>query len=159
MSMLISQPSSLGKSVQIVWSCMAQPGQLLVYGRDCVAKAKACAEIIFTRLRTGGVELAQSNVECLGASDGVPGVTAPPADLREVMLRVTVRDPRREAVERFTREFAPLATSGPAGLAGYTAARGSVRPVFSYWPTLVPKHLVEPRCEVKTAEQWSKGGT
>jgi hypothetical protein len=67
---------------------------------------------------------------------------------------LAVHDPRREAVERFTREFAPLATAGPAGLAGYTQARGEVRPVFAYWPTLVPRALVPPQFAVRTASQW-----
>jgi hypothetical protein len=130
-------------------------GQLLVYGSDCVAKARACAEMILARLRAAGVEPARSHVECLGAGEGVPGLASPPSGLREVMLRLTVADPRREAVERFTKEFAPLITSGPPGLAGYAAGRPAVRPVFAYWPTLVPKDLVAARCEVRPAGRWT----
>jgi hypothetical protein len=130
-------------------------GQLLVYGRDCVAKAHRSAEIIFGRLRAAGLTFDATHMECLGAGEGVPGLTPAPDDLREVVLRLSVRDERREAVERFTREFAPLATAGPAGLAGYTAARGTVRPVFAYWPTLVPRELVEPHVEVRTAREWA----
>ncbi|HEX4148978.1 MAG TPA: acyclic terpene utilization AtuA family protein [Pirellulales bacterium] len=128
--------------------------QLLVYGRDCTAKARSCAEIIFARLRASGYSFADAHVELLGAGEGVPGVFSPPADLREVMLRITVRHADRAAVERFTREVAPLATAGPAGLAGYTAARGVVRPVFAYWPTLVPKELVPWQVEVRAARDW-----
>ncbi len=132
-------------------------GQLLVYGDDCVAKARECGRIILERLRAAGYEYERSLVECLGAGEGVPGLVAsPPSNLLEVMLRVTVHDARREAVERFTREFAPLATAGPAGLAGYTAARSTVRPVFAYWPTLVPQSVVKTNVEVATAESWSK---
>jgi hypothetical protein len=130
-------------------------GQLLVYGRDCTVKAQAAAELVFQRLQSAGYVLAQSNVELLGAGDGVSGLTPAPADLREVVLRITVRDPRREAVERFAKELAPLITSGPAGLAGYAQGRPIVRPVYSYWPTLVPKDRVEPRLEVRTAAQWA----
>jgi hypothetical protein len=72
------------------------------------------------------------------------------------MLRITAYDQRREAVERFTKELAPLVTSGPAGIAGYAAGRPQVRPVFVYWPTLVPKRLVTPAVEVRTAAEWSK---
>jgi hypothetical protein len=71
-----------------------------------------------------------------------------------VVLRLSVRDKRREAVERFTKELAPLATSGPAGLAGYAAGRSPVRDVLAYWPTRVPKRLVEPRVEVRPAREW-----
>lgn len=130
-------------------------GQLLVYGRDCVAKARECGRIILSKVRQAGYELARTNVELLGAGQGLPGMHQPPEDLREVMLRVTAHDPRREAVERFTKEFAPLITAGPAGLAGYASGRSSVRPVFAYWPTLVPKSLVTPAVQVQAAREWT----
>ena len=129
-------------------------GQLLVYGSDPVGKAHACADLVTARVRAAGFELEKVHVECLGAGDGVPGLHAPPRDLREVVLRLSVRDSRREAVERFTREIAPLVTSGPAGLAGYAAPRGNVREVFSYWPTLIRQDLVQPRVEVRRAPDW-----
>ena len=71
-------------------------------------------------------------------------------------LRLAVHDPRREAIEYFTKQFAPLITSGPAGLAGYAAGRPQVRPVFAYWPTLVPKTLVPSHVEVRSAQEWTK---
>ncbi len=70
------------------------------------------------------------------------------------MLRLTARDARIAAVERFTQELAPLITSGPPGLAGYAAPRGSVHPVYAYWPTLVPKELVTPRVDVRPVRGW-----
>ena len=54
-----------------------------------------------------------------------------------------------------SKEFAPLITSGPAGLAGYASGRPQVRPVFAYWPTLVPKELVPARVEVRKAREWT----
>ncbi len=132
-------------------------GQLLVYGRDCQAKARECARLIFERLKHAGVVLEHQQVELLGSGQAVPAVHAPPADLNEVLLRISVRDSRAAAVERFTREIAPLATAGPAGLAGYTAARGTARPVYAYWPTLVPKALVQGVVEVRPASQWAAG--
>jgi hypothetical protein len=129
-------------------------GQLLVYGPDCVTKARASAAMALARVERAGFVLDDTLVECLGAGAGVPGLRPPPADLRETLLRITVRDSRRAAVERFTRELAPLITSGPPGLAGYTAAATSVRPVFAYWPTLVPKVLLTPRWEVRLAREW-----
>ena len=129
-------------------------GRLLVFGHDCVAKAYECARLIWGNLRSAGYEYARTNVELLGAGAGVPGLQKPPRDLQEVVLRLAVHDSRRDAVERFTREFAPLATSGPAGLAGYTQARGEVRPVFAYWPTVVPRELATPQLIVKRAEEW-----
>ena len=130
-------------------------GQMLVYDARPVEKARSCAEMIFARLKAAGCLYARTQVECLGAGESVPGLHLPPQGLREVLLRISVHDPSREAVERFTKELAPLATSGPAGLAGYASGRPQVRPVFAYWPTLVPKSLVTPRVEVQTAAAWS----
>lgn len=131
-------------------------GQLLVYGLDCPEKAQACGEMILQRTAAAGFPLARTNIELLGQGAGVPGSWfwrkyQPPGEL---MLRVTVHDPNRAAVEHFTREIAPLITSGPAGLAGYASGRPQVRPVFAYWPTLIPKHLVRPQIRVQTAERW-----
>jgi hypothetical protein len=136
-------------------------GQLLVYGRNCVAKAHACGEIIRRRLSRAGVELEHFHVECLGSGDGVPRELRKKApgsaggyDANEVVLRITARDSRREALERFAKEFAPLITSGPPGIAGYAAGRPQVRPVYAYWPALVPKELVGSQVEVRTAREW-----
>lgn len=123
-------------------------GQLVVYGPDCVSKARAIAGMIEARVRSAGFRLNDYHVECLGAGDAVPGLHAPPTNLREVVLRIGVHAYDRAAVERFTREFAPLITSGPPGIAGYASGRPDVRPRFSYWPTLVPKSLVTPQVEI-----------
>jgi hypothetical protein len=129
--------------------------QLLVYGTDCVAKANAAADMVFARVKSAGYELGETLVELLGANHGVPGLHKPSRAQREVVLRMTVRDPRRDAVERFTKEVAPLITSGPAGLAGYAAGRSRVRPVYAYWPALIPKDRVEVRIETKAAKHWA----
>jgi hypothetical protein len=117
-------------------------GTLVIAGPGAAAKARRCGEIILERLRRAGIEPEASNIECLGAGDCVPGVVGTTADPSEVVLRVTVRDARRAAVERFSKEFAPLVTSGPPGVTGYTTGRPPVREVFAYWPALIPKDAV-----------------
>jgi hypothetical protein len=126
-------------------------GLLAVVGRGAQAKAHAAGWIVLERVRRAGFELAESLVECLGGGDVVPGVLRSAGPLFEVVLRVTVRDPNRAAVERFCREFAPLVTSGPSGIAGYATGRPSPRPAFAYWPALVPRALVEDLVDVRTA--------
>jgi hypothetical protein len=134
-------------------------GLLLVYGPDCVVKARACGQMILDRLAAAGFTLEASQIECLGAGDSVPGThsvryTDRQFSPREVVLRVTIRDSRREAVERFTAEFAPLITSGPPGLAGYASGRSAVRPVFAYWPTLVSRDFIKFQVDVRDAAGW-----
>jgi hypothetical protein len=152
-------PQTLKVSLAYAAGYMAS-GQLLVYGRDCQAKAQACAEIIRAKLASAGYHYDAFHVELLGAEAGVPGLAALAsasfayAAQRELILRLTVRHPERAAVERFTKEFAPLITSGPAGLAGYASGRSPARQVLAYWPTLIPRELVRPEVETRAAKAW-----
>jgi hypothetical protein len=119
----------------------AAAGTLVVVGPRAAAKARRAGELVLRRLKRAGAEPQQALVECLGAGDGVPGVT-PPADAPEVVLRLAVRDPRKAVVERFTKELAPLVTSGPPGVTGYTGGRPPVREVLAYWPALIARDEV-----------------
>jgi hypothetical protein len=117
-------------------------GELLVSGPRADEKARVCASIVVARMRSAGVVLDEMMHEVFGDAQSA------------LVLRIAARDERREAVELFTKQFAPLITSGPAGLAGYARGRPQVRPVYAYWPTNVPRALVKPRCEVRTAAEW-----
>ncbi|MBA4063529.1 MAG: hypothetical protein C0501_07405 [Isosphaera sp.] len=119
-------------------------GTLVIAGPDAVGKARRSGAVLLERLRHAGFTFAATNVEVLGAGDCVPGVVEVVSDPPEVVLRVAVRDPRRAAVERFTKEFAPLVTAGFAGTTGYTTGRPPVREVFAYWPALVKKSCITP---------------
>ena len=72
----------------------------------------------------------------------------PSADLAEVQLRVGVRGPDRAAVERFTKEIAPLILTGPPGVTGFAGGRPKTEEIVAYWPALIPKAEIEPRVEV-----------
>jgi hypothetical protein len=122
-------------------------GMLLVRGVDALAKAQAASQMVLDRLAMANSAPQRENV-------GVEYLGARNTEANEVVLRLSLRDARREVVERFTREIAPLITSGPAGLAGYAAGRPTVRPVYAYWPTLVPRALVPAHVEVRTAQEW-----
>lgn len=119
----------------------ASSGTLLLFGPDAVEKARLCGSMILDRLRRAGMVPEHHWIECLGAGDCVPGVVGA-AKPPEVVLRVAARDSRRPVIERFTKEFAPLVTSGPPGVTGYTTGRPPVREVFAYWPALIAKNAV-----------------
>jgi hypothetical protein len=123
-------------------------GTLVIAGPQAVRKARLCGDIILDRLRRAGVAPQHSHVECLGAGECLPLLDPSRPDPPEVVLRVSVRDARRAVVERFTRELAPLVTSGPPGVTGYTTGRPAVREVFAYWPALVAKSAAVPRVEM-----------
>ena len=151
-------PSDNFKLVGVYRDGWTASGMLAVVGRHAEAKARAAGELVLERVRRAGVTLAASLVECLGAGDVAPGVLPPASPPFEVVLRVTVRDGTRAAVERFCRELAPLVTAGPPGIAGYASGRPAPRTAFGYWPALVPRSLVEPQTQVlvRPASEWAK---
>jgi hypothetical protein len=139
-------PDTLKVSISYRDGFMAS-GTLVIAGPDAVAKARLAGEMLLARVRRAGFDLARTSIECLGAGDCVPG-SRQANDPPEVVLRVAVHDPRRAAVERFAKEFAPLVTSGPPGVTGYTTGRPPVREVFAYWPALVDRTVCPHRVEV-----------
>jgi len=134
-------------SAAIVDGFMAS-GELTIFGERAVEKARVAGASVLERLERAGVEFESTRVEVLRTGDAVPGTGHGRADAMEVGLRVTVRDPERDKVRRFSRELASLITAGPPGTTGYAGGRPKVRDVLSFWPALVPKAWVETRIEM-----------
>lgn len=125
-------------------------GQLTISGPEALAKARACAEIVFARLALDGVVFApeESSVEFLGTGVCHAGIV-PPADPPEVVLRIGVKSPDRAKVDRFGREIVPLVTSGPPGVTGFAGGRPKAAEIISFWPTLIHKSHVRPTIRVE----------
>jgi hypothetical protein len=121
-------------------------GLLTIYGHNAVKKARTAGEGLLRRLQARGCAYRETLVECLGTGDSVKGLgrRTKESDLIETVLRVSVAADKKEPVERFTREIAPLVTCGPQGVTGYATGRPKVLPVFAYWPCLIPKAQVQP---------------
>jgi hypothetical protein len=136
-------------------------GTLTMMGRNSVAKAGRCGELVLQRVREAGFELRDSVVECLGGGDGVGGVVRRLNDdqdsFGETVLRVAVDTDSRDAAERFARELMPFITAGPQGTTGYAEGRPRVHPVFRYWPCLIKRDAVESQVEIIVSEK-STGG-
>lgn len=129
-------------------------GMLAIVGRDVQIKAHRCGEIIFERLKKAGIAPERSCIECLGCGDVMQGVLAVNGFQQplECILRICIADHRREVLEQFSKEIAPLVTSGPPGTTGYTSGRPHIRPIFGYWPCLIAASQVKPTIEyIKTA--------
>ncbi len=110
--------------------------------------------MILARLRRADCEPQRVNVECLGTGDSLAGIWPRASESWEVALRVSARDPSRDVIERFSREFAPLVTSGPPGVTGYTGGRAKPVPVLSYWPTTISRDRVSAEVDVRKAKEW-----
>ena len=137
----------------------AVSGMIVLCGPRAVENARAGAEMIRQRMRSAGFELDRFHAEVLGAGDTFLGPSDPRAKLTmcqpwEVVLRVAAQDARREAVDRLAREIAPLVTSGPPGVTGYTGSRPKSHPVLAFWPTTVSREHLRHVVAVKTAKEW-----
>jgi hypothetical protein len=79
-----------------------------------------------------------------------PLVGEPSRELAEVQLRFGVRGNDRAAIERFTKEIAPLILTGPPAVTGFAGGRPKVEEIVAYWPALIPKTEITPRVELLT---------
>lgn len=129
-------------------------GQVTVTAPRALEKARLAAEIVWKRLERAGVSFAAEDrrEEYLGVSACLPGITVPPDDPAEVVLRLAVRDRDRARIERFGKEIAPLVTAGPPGVTGFAGGRPKPQEVVAYWPALLAREEIEPRLEVTVEE-------
>jgi len=128
-------------------------GQLTIAGPDALEKARICADIIWKRLEYDGVTFPDDckMVEFLGTNVCHAGIAAMPDNPAEVVLRIGVKDAKRNRVDRFGMEIVPLVTSGPPGVTGFAGGRPKATGIISYWPALLRKELAQP---VVTVEEF-----
>lgn len=106
-------------------------GSLVIVGFDAEKKALRTGEAILERAgnilrESGQPPFTSTFVEVIGA-ETLYGPHARTRHVREVMVRVVVNHPQKAALEMFSREIAPLATSGAPG----TTSPGGGRPTVS----------------------------
>ena len=124
-------------------------GTLFYAWPDAYKRAKAADEILRARLDRLGLWFDQILTEFVGANaTHGPLAGAPSADLAEVQLRVGVRGNDRAAIERFTKEIAPLILTGPPAVTGFAGGRPKVEEIVAYWPALIPKNEIEAKVEI-----------
>jgi hypothetical protein len=128
-------------------------GTLVYSWPDAYDKARAADRILRQRLADLGLEFEQVLTEYVGV-DATHGRLAGPADPEapEVQLRVGVRGTDKAAVERFTREIAPLVLTGPPSVTGFAGGRPQVEEVVAYWPALIDRTAVESGVRVEILE-------
>ena len=126
-------------------------GTLVYAWPDAYQKAEAADRVLRQRLAALGLKFEAILTEFVGV-DATHGALArahaPLHDLPEVQLRIGVRSPDQAAVERFTREIAPLILNGPPSVTGFAGGRPKVEEIVAYWPALLDKHMVEPCVEI-----------
>ena len=144
------RPATEFLKVSISYSAGYKAVGTLVYAwPDAYEKAEAADRILRKRLERLGLQFDQTLTEFVGANaTHGPLAGEPPRDLAEVQLRVGVRGQDRNAVERFTKEIAPLILTGPPAVTGFSGGRPKVEEIVAYWPALIPKSEITPHVEV-----------
>ena len=131
-------------------------GTLVYAWPDAYEKAQAADRVLRRRLRDLGLEFEAILTEFVGvdATHGPLALKAKEAggarlgDIPEVQLRIGVRSPDKAAVDRFTREIAPLILNGPPSVTGFAGGRPKPEEIVAYWPALIDKTVVQPCVEL-----------
>ena len=147
------RPATEFLKVSISYSAGFKAVGTLVYSwPDAYDKAQAADRVLRARLDRLGLKFDQVLTEFVGASATHGPLAGPPrSDVPEVQLRVGVRGQDRSAIERFTKEIAPLILTGPPAVTGFAGGRPKVEEIVAYWPALIPKEEITPSVEVLDA--------
>lgn len=145
---IVGRPPTDKLKVSIAYRAGFKAVGTLVYAwPDALDKAELADRVLRERLDRLGLRFDQILTEFVGASAthgplAERDVAAIRGNLPEVQLRVGVRGDDRNAVERFTREIAPLVLNGPPSVTGFAGGRPKVEEIVAYWPALVDKSVV-----------------
>ena len=147
------RPATDSLKVSISYSAGFKAVGTLVYAwPHAYAKAQAADRVLRERLDRLGLKFDHVLTEFVGANATHGSLAGDPKDdLAEVQLRIGVRGSDKTAVERFTKEIAPLILTGPPAVTGFAGGRPKVEEIVAYWPALIPKREITPVVEVLEA--------
>ena len=123
-------------------------GTLVYAWPDALEKAQLADRVLRERLDRLGLRFERILSEFVGANATHGRLAGDQSGAPEVQLRFGVRGPDRAAVERFTREIAPLVLNGPPSVTGFAGGRPKVEEIVAYWPALVDKSVVKAKVDL-----------
>ncbi len=123
-------------------------GTLVYAWPDALEKAQLADRILRERLDRLGLRFERILSEFVGATATHGRLAGDQRHAPEVQLRFGVRGPDRAAVERFTREIAPLVLNGPPTVTGFAGGRPKVEEIVAYWPALIDKSVVKTKVDL-----------
>ena len=123
-------------------------GTLVYAWPDALDKAQLADRILRERLDRLGLHFDKILTEFVGANATHGPLAGEQHDAPEVQLRFGVRGSDRAAVERFTREIAPLVLNGPPSVTGFAGGRPKVEEIVAYWPALIDKSVVKTKVDI-----------
>ena len=133
-------------------------GAIIISGPDAKAKAKAFAEIFWSRLeaelaRAGLSPLEDTHTDLVG-DDSTHRDLTPSHQPTEILLRLSARDRQRQKLAVFRKLLPSLILSGPSGVA-VTGGAPAISDVVRYWPALIPQECALPSVTVYVQEKKS----
>ncbi|MGY2299441.1 acyclic terpene utilization AtuA family protein [Pseudomonas yamanorum] len=119
----------------------------LIAGIDAVAKAERVSQAIINKTselfsQRGWAPYTDVNIELLG-SEATYGPHAQRQDCREVVVKLAVRHPSKQALVLFAREIAQAATGMAPGLTGIVGGRPTVYPLIRLFSFLIDKNACQ----------------
>jgi len=127
-------------------------GTLVYAWPDAYKKAKAADRILRERFDRLGLKFDAIHSDFVGVNATHGNMAGEPSpDIAEVGLRIAVRGNDKNAVDRFSKELIPIALNGPPAVTGLGQGRPKVEEIVAYWPALIPKDVVAPQVEVRSA--------
>jgi len=119
-----------------------------IVGTNAAAKATRTAEALIARARLsfaerGFADFSATHIEALGAETSY-GAEAPGRGTREVLLRLVVVHPKREALELFARELGSVGISFAPGTTGIYGGRPKPTPIIRLHTFFVNKAALGP---------------
>lgn len=123
-------------------------GTLVYAWPDALEKAQLADRVLRERLDRLGLKFDRVLTEFVGATATHGRLAGDQRDAPEVQLRFGVRGGNRAAVERFTREIAPLVLNGPPSVTGFAGGRPKVEEIVAYWPALIDKSVVKTKVDL-----------
>ncbi len=122
-------------------------GSLTYSAPDAYEKAQAADAILRKRLEVLGLSFEEIRTEYVGCN-ACHGPIAKQIEPNEVMMRIGVRGRDKAAIERFSKELAPLILTGPPSVTGFSGGRPKPSDVVAYFPALLDKRVVEMHVQV-----------
>jgi hypothetical protein len=121
---------------------------MMIVGDDAAERAEAVARAILARCGrligdAGFPDFAETSVETLGAEASY-GAGSKARATREVVLKIGVRHPSKEALQIFAREIYPAATAMAQSLTGFAGGRPEPQPVIRLFSFLIDKAELQP---------------
>ncbi|RON63810.1 acyclic terpene utilization AtuA family protein [Pseudomonas fluorescens] len=115
----------------------------LIAGIDAVEKAQRVSQAILDKTaemfsQRGWGPYSETNIELLG-SEATYGPHGQRRDSREVVIKLAVRHPNKQALILFSREIAQAATGMAPGLTGIVGGRPTVYPLIRLFSFLIDK--------------------